>query len=410
MRILHLVTAFPRDERDIIAPWLVELIKRQRVAGHDAQVFTAAYHGSGDHLFAGIPVHRFRYFFARWEALTHDESAADRMQRSLLYRLMPVPFVVAGMFAAWRLCRRERFDVIHVHWPVPLALWGWAARAARAARRARHTPVVLTFYGIELRWVKRSLPFLKGFVRWICRWADRVVAISSETAREIRELVDVPVEVIPYTTPFAGNTAPRLPASGDGRRWTILFVGRLVELKGLAYLIEAVGRLGGRLPARIVAIGIGPERDRLEALARDRKVDVDFRNKVPDAELHQAFLTSDVLVLPSIIDARGDTEGLGVVLLDAMSYGIPAIASRVGGIPDIIEDGVSGLLVPPADPQALANAIERVARDPAFARRLADAGRERLRTQFSWDVITTRWDELYRTVSATRPSPSSKRS
>jgi len=110
MRILHLVTAFPRDERDIIAPWLVELIKRQRAAGHDAQVFTAAYHGSGDHLFAGIPVHRFRYFFARWEALTHDESAADRMQRSLLYRLMPAPFVVAGMFAAWRLCRRERFD------------------------------------------------------------------------------------------------------------------------------------------------------------------------------------------------------------------------------------------------------------------------------------------------------------
>jgi len=407
MRILHLVTAFPRDERDIIAPWLVALIKRQRAAGHDAQVFTAAYHGSGDHLFAGIPVHRFRYFFARWEALTHDESAADRMQRSLLYRLMPAPFVVAGMFAVWRLCRRERFDVIHVHWPVPLALWGWAARAARAARRARHTPVVLTFYGIELRWVKRSLPFLKGFVRWICRWADRVVAISSETAREIRALVDVPVDVIPYTTPFAGNTAPRVSASGDGRRLTILFVGRLVELKGLAYLIEAVGRLGGRVPARIVAIGIGPQRDRLEALARDRKVDVDFRNKVPDAELHQSFLTSDVLVLPSIIDARGDTEGLGVVLLDAMSYGIPAIASRVGGIPDIIEDGVSGLLVPPADPQALANAIERVAGDPALAKRLADAGRARLRTHFSWDVITQTWDAVYRTVSAALPSASS---
>ena len=402
MRILHLVTAFPRDERDIIAPWLVELIKRQRAAGHDAQVFTAAYHGSGDHLFAGIPVHRFRYFFARWEALTHDESAADRMQRSLVYRLMPAPYVIAGMFAVWRLCRRERFDIIHVHWPVPLALWGWAAR------RARRTPVVLTFYGIELRWVKRSLPFLKGFVRWICRWADRVVAISSETAREIRELVDVPVDVIPYTTPLSGNTAPRALASGDGKRLTILFVGRLVELKGLAYLIEAVGRLGGRVTARIVAIGIGPQRDRLEALARDRKVDVDFRNKVPDDELHQAFLTSDVLVLPSIIDARGDTEGLGVVLLDAMSYGIPAIASRVGGIPDIIEDGVSGLLVPPGDPQALANAIERVAGDPALAKRLADAGRARLRTHFSWDVITQQWDAVYRTVSAGLPSASSR--
>ncbi|HEY3219386.1 MAG TPA: glycosyltransferase family 4 protein [Gemmatimonadales bacterium] len=403
MRILHVVTAFPRDERDIIAPWLVELVKRQRAAGHDAQVFTAAYHGSGDHVYAGIPVHRFRYFFRRWEALTHDESAADRMRRSLLFRLMPAPFVIAGMFAVWRLCRRERYDVIHVHWPVPLALWGWAARAAR------RTSVVLTFYGIELRWVKRSLPFLTGFVRWACRWADRVVAISSETAREIRELVDVPVDVIPYTTPFAGDRASRALPAGDGKRLTILFVGRLVELKGLAYLIEAAGRLGSRVPVRIVAIGIGPERERLETLARDRKVDVDFRNKVPDAELHQAFLTSDLLILPSIIDARGDTEGLGVALLDAMSYGIPVIGSRVGGIPDIIEDGVSGLLVPPADAQALANAIERVARDPAYAQRLADGGRERLRTHFSWDVITATWEALYRTVSAGLPSPSSKR-
>ena len=395
MRILHLVTAFPRSERDIIAPWLVELIKRQRAAGHDAQVFTASYHGAGDHVFAGIPVHRFRYFPAPWESLTHDESAADRMKRSLLYRLMPAPFVIAGMFAVWRLCRRERYDVIHVHWPVPLALWGWAAR------RARRAGVVLTFYGIELRWVKRSLPFLKGFVRWIARWADRVVAISTETAREIRELVDVPIDVIPYTTPFAGDPAPRaLPTGGagggDGKRLTILFVGRLVELKGLAYLIQAAGRLRGRVSVRIVVIGIGPERDRLEALARDQQVEVDFRNKIPDAELHQAFLTSDLLVLPSIIDARGDTEGLGVALLDAMSYGIPAIASRVGGIPDIIEDGVSGILVPPADPQALADAVERLSRDPAYARRLGEGGRERLRTQFSWDAITARWEAVYR--------------
>jgi phosphatidyl-myo-inositol dimannoside synthase len=399
MRILHLVTAFPRDERDIIAPWLIELIKQQRAAGHDAQVFAPSYHGSGDHWFAGIPVHRFRYFFARWEALTHDESAADRMRRSLLYRLMPAPFVLAGMFAVWRLCRRERYEVIHVHWPVPLALWGWAAKGGMA----RRTAVVLTFYGIELRWVKRSLTFLKGFVRWACRRADRVVAISTETAREIRELVDVPVTVIPYTTPFSRRAAPRAVATGDGKRITILFIGRLVELKGLAYLIEAAGLLRGSIGTRIVVIGIGPERDRLEALARDRNVDVDFRNKVPDAELQQAFLTSDILVLPSIIDARGDTEGLGVALLDAMSYGIPAIASRVGGIPDIIEDGVSGLLVPPADPRALAQAIERVARDPAYAQRLVEGGRERLRTHFSWDVITAKWEAVYSEIAALSP-------
>jgi glycosyltransferase involved in cell wall biosynthesis len=233
-------------------------------------------------------------------------------------------------------------------------------------------------------------------VRRVARRADRVVAISSETAREIKELVDVPVEVIPYTTVIAAPEAPRETSPDGTRPHTILFVGRLVELKGLTHLIEAVSRLKGRIPARIVAVGIGPERAHLESLAQSRGVEVDFRDKVPDAELHRAFLTSDMLVLPSIVDARGDTEGLGVVLLDAMSYGIPAIASRVGGIPDIIEDGVSGVLVPPADPEALATAIERLARDPAYARRLADAGRERLRTHFSWDTIIARWDAVYR--------------
>lgn len=397
MRILHLVTGYPRTERDIIAPWLVELLKRLREAGHDVEVFTSSYRGAGDHLFAGIPVHRFRYFFARWETLTHEESAPDRMRRSLLYRLMPAFYVLAGMIAIWRLCRRERYDVIHVHWPVPLGLWGWAARFAR------RTALVVTFYGIELRWVKRSLPLLKGFVRRVARRADRVVAISSETAREIKELVDVPVEVIPYTTVIAEPEAPR-EISPDGKRArTILFVGRLVELKGLTHLIEAVSRLKGRVPARIIAIGIGPERANLERLAAARGVEVDFRNKVPDAELHRAFLTSDMLVLPSIVDARGDTEGLGVVLLDAMSYGIPAIASRVGGIPDIIEDGVSGVLVPPADPESLANAIEQLARDPAYAARLAVAGRERLRTRFSWDAIIARWEAVYRQAQRAVP-------
>src|SRR5258707_6213712 len=70
MRILHVVTAFPRDERDIIAPWLVELIKRQRAAGHDAQVFAPSYHGSADHDFARITARRFRYFISPWGTVT----------------------------------------------------------------------------------------------------------------------------------------------------------------------------------------------------------------------------------------------------------------------------------------------------------------------------------------------------
>jgi glycosyltransferase involved in cell wall biosynthesis len=404
MRILHVVTAFPRTPDDVIVPWLVELLKRLQAAGHEVEVFTSSYRGAPDQVFAGIRVHRFRYFPRRWENLTHEEAAPDRMKRSLLYRLMPACFVLAGMVAIWRLCRRTRYDVIHVHWPLPLALFGWAAQQARPA------PLVTTFYGVELRWVKGALPFLKGFLAWAARRSDRVVAISNYTAAELRELADVPIEVIPYTTSLPDVTpapapAPTPASAAQDGTGPVLFVGRLVERKGVAHLIEAMARLGrGDEGPRLEIVGDGPERPRLEVLARRLGVAnrVAFRGKIAPDELQASYARAAVCVLPSVLDARGDTEGLGVVLLEAMNHATPVIASRVGGIPDIVEDGVSGLLVPPGDPDALAAAVRRLGDDPALARRLGEAGRRRLREQFSWPAIVQRWLDLY-TDLVTRP-------
>src|SRR5256885_7832372 len=121
MRILHVVTAFPRSPDDVIVPWLVELLKRLQAAGHEVEVLTSSYRGAPDQVVSGIPVHRFRYFPRRWERLTHEEAAPDRMKRSLLYRLMLARFVVAGMIAACRLFPPRRSDETHRHCPFPLA-------------------------------------------------------------------------------------------------------------------------------------------------------------------------------------------------------------------------------------------------------------------------------------------------
>jgi len=366
--------------------------------GYDVDVFTSAYRGLGDQVFQGIPVYRFRYFLRHWENLTHEETAPDRMRRSLLYRLLPLWFVAAGMFAIWRHCRRHRYDLIHVHWPLPLALLGWAAQRAGPAR------LVTTFYGVEVRWVKRSLPFLKGFLAWAARRSDRVVAISSDTAQELLEVVSVPIEVIPYTTslPDAGRVASR-PSLPRPPRGPVLFVGRLVERKGVAYLIDAIALVGDR-ELSLEIIGDGPARASLRARAEALGVAdrVTFRGKVTSDELQASYARAAVFVLPSVVDARGDTEGLGVVLLEAMNYGTPVIASRIGGIPDIVEDGVSGLLVPAGDPAALAGALRRLIEDPALARRLGEAGRQRVRERFNWDAIVQRWKEVYSAATSGR--------
>ena len=389
MRVLHVTTAFPTKPDDVITPWLVELLRRLRARGHDVHVFTSAYRGLGDQVVDGIVVHRFRYFPRRWENLTHEETAPDRMRRSVLYRLMPICYVVAGMLAIWRHCRRHHYDVIHVHWPMPLALFGWAAE------RARSVPMVTTFYGAELRWVKGSLPFLKPLLVWAARHSDRVVAISSYTAGEIRELADVPIEVIPYTTSLP-DPGPAVPHEGG----PVLFVGRLVSRKGVDRLIKAFAGLEGTPTLEVV--GDGPERGRLEAMAHDLGVGdrVRFRGKVSAEALQASYARAAIVVLPSVRDARGDTEGLGVVLLEAMNHGTPVVASEIGGIPDIVADGRSGLLVPPGDVAALANALRRLLEDRALAARLGAGGRERVREHFSWDVITDRFEALYAGVGA----------
>jgi glycosyltransferase involved in cell wall biosynthesis len=428
MRILHVVTAFPRSPDDVIVPWLVELLKGLQAKGHEVEVLTSAYRGGGNATFDGIPVHRFRYFPAPWEDLTHDEAVPDRLRRAARYRLAAVCYVAAGMVAAWRLSRRRRYDVVHVHWAMPHALLGWAARAASGAR------LVTTFYGVELRWTASALGPLRWIVARAARTSDAAVAISRHTAEEVRRLAGIEAEVIPYGaaggaggaggTGGTGGTggaegavraaraasAPAAPPAPPVPPFTVLFVGRLVERKGVHVLLDAAARLAPRRPLRVVIIGDGPERQRLEAhAARQGLAQVaQFRGRISAAELARAYASAQACVLPAVVDARGDTEGLGVVLLEAMSYRVPVVGSEIGGITDILADGDTGLLVTPGDPEALGAALERLAADPALARRLGEAGYRAVRERFSWTAIVERWERVYRAVvssGASSPAP-----
>jgi glycosyltransferase involved in cell wall biosynthesis len=308
---------------------------------------------------------------------------------------MPLFFLVCGMRRAWQLARREPYDIVHVHWPMPMALLGWAAR------RARPMPMVTTFYGIELRWVQSRLPFLRWLVRWAARSSAQAVAISTYTARELQRFVDVPVEVIPYTA----ELAPRRPPTRErNRERSILFVGRLIERKGVAHLIRALGTVRRTVPARLIIVGDGPERASLERLAAATEVasHVHFRGRVSDEELRQAYAGADVFVLPSVLDQRQDTEGLGVVLLEAMNYAVPVVASNIGGITDIVQHESTGLLVPPGDERALAKALTSLLENPELSRSLGQAGARLLRETFSWDRIVDRWEAVYRRAIESR--------
>lgn len=395
LRVLLVASAYPRSERDVITPWLGTAIARLREAGVQVDVLAPSWRGLGDQVIDGVRVHRFRYAPRAWERLTHEQTAPDRIRERPAYLALVPGYVAAGALAAARLARRERYDVIHALWPLPHGLLGVAARWASGA------PLVCTFFGAELSWLASRGGVMRRALRAIVARADAVTAISSDTAARLAALAPgARVAVIPFGAAVDAPDAPipRPPADG----FALLFVGRLVERKGVRVLLDAVHRLAADVTLDVV--GDGPERAALAAQAArlGLAARVRFHGTVPAGALAERFARCDALVLPAVVDAKGDTEGLGVVLLEALAHGRPVIASDAGGIPDVVRHDDTGVLVPPGDADALAAAIAALAGDPARARRLAESGRAHVARAFSWDSIVERLVRVYADVARPR--------
>jgi glycosyltransferase involved in cell wall biosynthesis len=216
--------------------------------------------------------------------------------------------------------------------------------------------------------------------------AARVIACNHDAAGELR-CMGGKVELVPHGVDVR-RFAPAPPPRAEPVR--LLAVGRLVEKKGFDVLIHALARLGGSLRLRI--IGDGPLRGRLErAVGLTGLADrVELSETVTHRELPSAYADAHTVIVPSVEDATGDRDGLPNVVLEAMASGRPVVASAIAAIPSAIEDGRSGLLVPPGDPAALAGAVARVASDGALRERMGAAGRLVVERRFELGECTNR--------------------
>jgi len=167
--------------------------------------------------------------------------------------------------------------------------------------------------------------------------------------------------------------------------FTILCIGTLHEVKGQTYLIEACRLLNERgLDFACHFIGDGPDLAALTKQAAQAGLThrVHFHGRLTREEIAGLLRTADVTATPSVPTSNGRREGIPVVLMEAMSSGVPVVASDISGIPELVEDGRSGLLVPPRDAPALANALEQMCRNPRLRQRLSRAGREKVVCEF----------------------------
>jgi glycosyltransferase involved in cell wall biosynthesis len=224
-----------------------------------------------------------------------------------------------------------------------------------------------------------------------------VTVISSPLVRRV-EALGVPREritVVPMPMPpqAAPPSRSSLPDPGS-----LLFVGRLVERKGCEYAIRAVAQLrdAGR-KAKLVVVGDGPERGALESLAGSLDVagSVEFAGMLPSSAVAGRYTAASVLLMPAVTDWKGEQEGFGMVIVEAMRHGLPVIATDSGGITDIVRDGVNGLLVPERDAGAIARAVTRLLDDPRLATRLGQAAAADVADRFAPARIARTFESVY---------------
>lgn len=398
-------SSYPLHPGDGTAPFIEEIARGAVRRGHAVDVVLPEHPRLARPAEPGLAFFPYRYAptkrFAVWGYA--QSLVADTKLRLELPLVAPLAALGLRRAVAARL-RAARYDVAHLHWVIPNA-----ALVTGALWRAG-VPQVVSLHGSDVFMAER-VGFLGDLAARAFHRAGAVTACSGDLRRRAVAL-GAPGErtrTVPYGVD-AALFAPRAPdpelrrALGAQAGELLVFAfGRLVEKKGLRFLVEAAARTDHG--CAFVIAGDGSLREALEGQARAAGARVHFTGALGREQIAAALAVADVVAVPSVIDSAGNVDGLPNALLEALAAGAAVVASRVAGIPDVVEDGENGLLVPAGDGAALAAAIARLAQDAPLRARLAEEARRRARTQLTWDAAALAFEECYARAQALDQRP-----
>jgi glycosyltransferase involved in cell wall biosynthesis len=295
--------------------------------------------------------------------------------------------------ALTRFVQQSDLRVVHAH-------FGPSAAGILPTVRAARIPLVVTFHGFDItrRLNRRDVRDYLYSIRLagVFTYASKLLAVSNFIADE---LVAAGCSRTKIVTLYTGVPDTGQPAAVVARRG-ILFVGRLVEKKGLATLLKAVASLPEPYRSTpVTVVGDGPLRARLEAAGQRQGLRVVFAGHRTPQEVTELMRSHELLCVPSQRAVDGDSEGFGMVFLEAGMNCLPVVSTRHGGISEAVEDGCSGLLVGPNDPTALAGALLRVLSNSEFAADLGANGRRRAVRNFTIERQTRALESIYLEVA-----------
>ncbi len=393
MRVLVVTHNYPRFPGDPAGAYIARLAAAATSGGVTVQVLAPHAQGTAvQETMAGVRTDRFRYGPAALERVGYRGDATGRVLRDPLALAM-APWYLAR-FRRWARHAVAEFapTVVHAHWWFPA---GWVVSSLGI-------PYVVTSHGSDVRLFDRGWWWRRAGRRILSR-AGAVTTVSRFLAGDVERQVGPlrhPVEVTPMPVDVDRFTTGRAtPKSVPAR---ILFAGNLVPAKGVDVLLRAFAMLRQRgVACRLKLLGEGPARHALERLAQTLGIaaDVDWSSFVSQDQMPAEYGASTVTVLPS----RGQAEGLGLTLVEALLAGSAVVATPAGGIPEVVTDGETGLLARDGDPEDLARQIGRLLEDPALRHRLTANGSTRVKETYSPAAAAARFLTLYDAI-ASRPA------
>lgn len=395
LRILFVTSSYPRDGEDIASVFLRYLAEHLSELEMDLHVIAPAEREGSIAQERAITVHRFQYLPAAIQRLAYGSGILPNLKRAP-WLWLQVPFFMLAMTRTLRrLLARERFDIIHAHWILPAGLAGCIAS------RQSGVPLIVSAHGTDAFALRGRLEraIKKRVVASCAEWT----ANTQSTAAAL-SLVPAP-NIIPMGVDLArfssgdGSSLRRELSAGE---FFLLFVGRLIESKGCQDLLRALAKLerGLRSAIRLWIVGDGEKRQELERLARELRIhtQVRFVGAVPQRRLPDFYAAADLVVIPSRVGAAGEEEGQSVVALEAFAARACVLATSVGGLSSMIQPRATGALVEPANPTALARAIEDLLRQPDLRAGLAAMAFTRVQKEYGWPRIAVEFARLYRGV------------
>jgi glycosyltransferase involved in cell wall biosynthesis len=394
-RMLVLTSTLPRFASDPEPRFVLDLA-RAMSNRFDVTILAPADPDAAEHeTMDGVAIRRYRYApFRRWERLAYPGAIVPRLRARPRYWVL-VPLLMLGLLrAALQELKHGTYDCVHCHWLLP------QGAVMAFVRLLRPIPTVVTCHGSDVYTLNH------GLGRWIKRFVvsnvSAVTVVSYPLRGALAELThqsDAAFSVIPMGVDldkFRPDRADRTWPSRCGlARPLILFVGRLSEEKGIDCLLRAL--CTRELQAASLAIvGEGPLRERLgHQIDRlglvDRAV---LLGPLGHDELPVAYASADVFCLPSVGSSSGAKEGVPTVLLEAAASGLPCVASRIGGVPDAVIDGATGILVEPGSSTQLASALARLLNNEALRRAMGGKAKQHARS-FAWLNVAENFASIF---------------